>query len=347
MKYYFLLVIAFLMLQNLQAQECEEAYNKANTFYTEGKLLQVPMTLQDCIDQGFESSSKQLNARRLVILSYLYSDNIEEAEIAMLALLKENSEYKPTSSDPAELRNLWGKFRTRPIMSFGVFGGATYNSANVSQTYGVGPEENHSEVEYKPNLSFKVGVSYNYFLSNNVQINISPSYESVAFQTEENPLDISESLLKETQSFIDMPLAIRFVLLPNKKLRPFIGVGGSAKLLLNASIEGEMVYESPDVVDIEATPIDITKQRKNLMYGAMLQAGFYLKTRYSHWTVMASYYYALQNFNNPNNRYDNNELIFNYGYVDNDVRMDILTLTVGISIDFYRPKIYRKYRSID
>ncbi|OHX65946.1 porin family protein [Flammeovirga pacifica] len=342
-----MLFILFFTLGSLHAQECEEAFNKANTFYNEGKLLQVPTILQNCIDSKFESSSKQLSARRLVILSYLYSDRIDEAEMAMMDLLRENAEYKPTSSDPAELRNLWKKFRTRPIMSLGIFGGATYNQANVKQTFGVGPEVNHQDVEYKSALNFKVGVSFNYFLSHHLQINASPNYESVAFETVERPLNYSTSTLKETQNYFDIPLTLRFVILPNKKMKPFIGFGGSAKLLLNSSIEGIMDYDNDEIADIEATPIDITSQRKALMYGGLLQAGFYLKTRYSHWTVMASYYYALQNFNLPNQRYSNNELIFSYGYVDNDVRMDVLTLTVGIAIDFYKPKIYRKYRSLD
>ncbi|NLR90656.1 outer membrane beta-barrel protein [Flammeovirga agarivorans] len=346
-KLLFSITLIFLLCNSVFAQECEEAYNRANTLYAEGKLLQVPYELNNCIERGFESSAKQLNARRLVILSYLYSDRVVEAEDAMLQLLKENAEYKPTSSDPAELRNLYEKFRTRPIMSLGLVGGATYNQATVSNTFGVGAKENYSNVEYQPQVSFKAGVSFSFYLSQVIQINISPTYESIVFETVERPLDFSTTTMRENQNWLHFPLTMRFVILPKQKVKPFIGLGGSARMQMNASIEGTQAYDSEEIADIEATTIDISKQRQEMLYDAIVQLGIQFKTRFSHWSIIGSYSYAFQDFNKPNARYDNSELIFSYGYIDNDVKMDVISLTVGIAYDFYKPKKYRKYKTLD
>jgi hypothetical protein len=51
----------------------------------------------------------------------------------------------------------------------------------------------------------------------------------------------------------------------------------------------------------------------------------------------------LLNSVNRQNRYYSNELIYRYGYVDSDVRIDNLMLTVGFSYGFYKPRKKRKY----
>ncbi|MBB6461585.1 outer membrane beta-barrel protein [Flammeovirga kamogawensis] len=331
----------------VEAQDCEEAFVQANVLYNEGKLSQVPEKINSCIELGYESESKQIQARRLVILSYLYADRLDEAEENMLLLLKQYPEYKPVSADPAELKNLYSKFRTRPIMTFGLLGGVTYNQAHIEQTFGVGSEELHSAVEYAPKVNFKVGVSFSYLLNTHLHLNLSPSYENVVFETSEKPLNFSTTTMKEAQSWLHVPLVLRWMITQKTKLKPFIGVGGGLRYLLSASIEGTQSFDNSEIADIEPSPITVKEQRKEILYEAYFQLGFQVKSRMTHWTVMATYSYALDTFNKPNNRYDNSELIFSYGFIDNDIKLDVISLNVSFSYDFYKPKMYRKYRKLD
>ncbi|NME68477.1 outer membrane beta-barrel protein [Flammeovirga aprica] len=329
------------------AQSCEELYVRANAMYLEGKLLQVPLELEECITLGYETEAKQTAARRLVILSYLYSDKLPEAEEEMLNLLKEYPEYKPAKADPAELKKLYEKFRTRPIMTFGILAGLTYNQAFVDQTYGVGKESLHENVQYNPKVNFKVGVSFSYLLSKQFQLNISPSYENITFETNEKALDFSSTVMTENQSWLHVPVILRWVIAPNTQLKPFIGVGGAMRYLLSANIEGAQSFDESGIADIEPSPIDIKDQRKEMLYEATAQIGFQIKSRMTHWDIFATYTYALSTFNKPNTRYDNPELIFSYGFVDNDTRLNVLALNIVFSYDFYKPKVLRKYKNID
>ncbi|MBD0402880.1 porin family protein [Flammeovirga sp. EKP202] len=338
------------MIQTIEssvAQSCEELYVRANAMYLEGKLLQVPLELANCINSGYETEAKQTAARRLVILSYLYSDKLPEAEEEMLNLLREYPEYKPANSDPAELKKLYEKFRTRPIMTFGLLAGLTYNQAFIDQTYGVGKESLHQSVQYNPKVNFKVGVSFSYLISKKIQINLSPTYENVSFETVERPLSFSTTTMTENQSWLHVPLTLRWIIAPNTKLKPFIGAGGAMRYLLSSTIEGTQSFDESDIADIEPSPIDIKDQRNEMLYEATAQVGFQVKTRMTHWDIYATYTYALSSFNKPNNRFDNPDLIFNYGFIDNDTRLNILALNIVFSYDLYKPKVLRKYKNID
>ncbi|KXX72177.1 porin family protein [Flammeovirga sp. SJP92] len=346
-RFFLLLLLFFQTIQSSIAQSCEELYVRANAMYLEGKLLQVPLELADCISTGYETEAKQTAARRLVILSYLYSDKLPEAEDEMLYLLKEYPEYKPAKSDPAELKKLYEKFRTRPIMTFGILAGLTYNQAFVDQTYGVGKETLHDAVQYNPKVNFKVGVSFSYLISKNIQFNISPTFENVSFETVEKPLDFSTTTMTESQSWLHVPLTLRWIIAPNTQLKPFIGIGGAMRYLLSSTIEGTQSFDESGIADIEPSPIDIKDQRKEMLYEATAQVGFQIKSRMTHWDIFATYTYALSSFNKPNNRYDNPELIFSYGFIDNDTRLNVLALNIVFSYDFYKPKVLRKYRNID
>lgn len=345
-----LLLLTFfsvIFINSSYSQSCEESFVRANSLFSEGKLLKVHPALKNCIQSGYETEAKQTAARRLVILSYLYSDRLPEAENEMLELLKEYPEYKPATADPAELKTLYEKFRTRPIMTFGILAGVTYNQAFTNQTFGVGKKEFHEAVKYEPIINFKVGVSFSYLLSKYFQLNISPSYENISYETSERPLGFSTTLMKENQSWLHIPLHLRWVIAPNTKLKPFIGAGGAIRYLLTATIEGSQSYDENGIADIEPSPIDIKDQRKEVLYEASAQVGFQIKSRMTHWEIFASYSYALDTYNKPNNRFDNSELIFSYGFIDNDTRLNIIALNIVFSYDFYKPKVLRKYKKLD
>jgi hypothetical protein len=62
--------------------------------------------------------------------------------------------------------------------------------------------------------------------------------------------------------------------------------------------------------------------------------------------VEARYNRFILNSVNIENRYSNRELLYKYGYVDNDFRMDNFSLTIGFEKSFYKPRKKKKYDPI-
>ena len=110
------------------AQDCAQSLRLASSSYDQGRLHEIPELLKKCLDNGFTSIEK-VNAYKLLALSYLYLEEPEKADEAMLELLNTDHFFEPNQAvDPAEFIGLYNTFRTKPLFSIGVklSAGVTY-----------------------------------------------------------------------------------------------------------------------------------------------------------------------------------------------------------------------------
>jgi len=86
-------VLIFLVAAESIAQTaCTQTLRRARTVYDEGRIQEMESLLESCIKSGF-TDEERTEAYRLLILSYLYLDEPEKADEAMLALLKDNPQF--------------------------------------------------------------------------------------------------------------------------------------------------------------------------------------------------------------------------------------------------------------
>jgi hypothetical protein len=321
------------------ALTCTQKLNRAQKLYDAGRIKEVEPLLSECIKSGFTREEK-MQALRLSILSYLFQDENSVAEQKLLELLHEDPEYKLNPAiDPAEFYQLYNQYRTLPVISIGIVGGANRTGVSERQAYTVNSLDN-DKASYKSRLGFQAGVLADILLYKNFQFNTGFLWNVKRFTYSKKLLyeDYSTVESQENQMWIDMPLSIKYVIGKNK-LR-FYGLAGvSTNLLLSANSRMSRVnVDESSAANAETQ--NFRKQRRYLSTSALLGAGARYKVGYGYLALEARYQFGLSNVTNADNRFlsEDGRLLFYYGYVSSDFSVNNLAFTIGYYKSFYKPK---------
>ncbi len=165
------------------------------------------------------------------------------------------------------------------------------------------------------------------------------------------PVLYSSLSFNENQFWIDIPLMLRYNIKRFKGLMPYIYVGGAANFLLSANLSSITRTTQAEATGVggKSTPEDnllITRDKVKktpslrTMYNVSLVAGAGLKFRVGCDFFFVDFRYTRMFLNNVDltTRYSNNELVYQYGHIDNDFRMDNFALSIGYTKSFYKPR---------
>lgn len=82
----------------------------------------------------------------------------------------------------------------------------------------------------------------------------------------------------------------------------------------------------------------LNKMRNDFNYGFILGGGLKYKVGINYIVLNIRYTRGINNLVSSEKRYSNHELLYTFGYVDNDFRMDNLAISFGIERAFYKSK---------
>ncbi|MFK7797350.1 MAG: outer membrane beta-barrel protein [Aureispira sp.] len=175
-----------------------------------------------------------------------------------------------------------------------------------------------------------------------------------------NPVPYSTLTFKENQYWIDIPLMLRYNITKFEGLMPYIYAGVAANFLISADLQDVSRTTTAEPIGLrdQSVPtkqINITNNKTSVandtlptmrtMVNVSFVAGAGMKFRVGRNFLYADFRYSRMFLNavNTDNRYTNPELLYNYGHVDNDFRMDNFALTIGFIKAFYMPRKKRQY----
>src|SRR5690242_7998403 len=102
--------------------KCTQTLRFAQATYESGKLHELAGILgDDCLKEGggFNTEERR-QAYKLLVQSYIYLEEPEKADQAMLNLLTTDEFFRPNPDvDPAEFVSLYRRFRTNPLFRVG------------------------------------------------------------------------------------------------------------------------------------------------------------------------------------------------------------------------------------
>jgi hypothetical protein len=318
---------------------CTQVLKNAQKLYDEGKLSPIPSMLNPCIEQGFTRAEK-LSALRLLILTYLFQDEHDLAEQTLLVLLKEDPDYRINEAlDPAEFIYLYNSYRTLPVISIGVIGGVNQTRVSLKQEYST-DNINSSEVSYKPGINIQFGLTADFLIYKNLQANFSVLFSGRKYEmTSGRMFNYTNLHVKETQSWLEAPLTLKYIFgnMRMKKFLPFIQAGISGNVFLSSRGEFSRISIENDN-DASGPSVKLNDLRKKFNSSAILGGGARYKIGYGYVVLDIRYHLGLGNVVNVENRYSNSELIYYYGYIDNDFKLNNVSISFGYLKSFYKPK---------
>lgn len=342
-------ILAFCVTESIAQTACTQTLRTARTKFDQGLIHEMEGLLEACLNKGF-TPEERTEAYRLLILSYIYLDETEKADEAMLELLKDNHNFAINpEADPSELINLYNTFRTNPIFRIGGKMGANYTSANLESTGGVNNLNNTTggnDSEYSGRLGFIIGIVGDIPINNLLTLNSELGFSINSFQATSNlyaNIDgnvASNNILIERQNWAGFQTMIQVRPLKSN-LNPYISIGGGIDYLISSQVTAtrEVLNEQP----VKENTLDIAEARNSLNY--YVSAGLGIKSKFNNGMLFAElrFKYGLNNLTNSDEILSvAPEYIFDYyGNYDN-FSIVSAELTVGYLVDIYKPKKLRE-----
>lgn len=335
-------IVALLVALTVKVNGQNNCLRSARTAYDEGRLNQLPALLEDCLDNNvLTTQEEKVEAYKLLALSYLFQDEPEKADDAMLNLLKTNPEFVLNeSSDPAEFIALYNSFRTEPIFRYGVKAALNYSYASPISANGTSNLNNPSSVgEYEGALGFKAGIVMEIPLTSKFVLNpeIYASFINFEFDNEEYIPGFSNIISTERQTWIELPVLLQYKLL-DKKYNPYIALGATPSYLLASQLELERPIDGNQAVELDET--DILELRNQINVSLTVSAGIKFKVGPGFYVAEIRYNHGLLNLSDQENILNSNpQLVFDRRYADSEFSVNTISLhLLGYLFNQYNPK---------
>src|ERR1043166_1600813 len=334
------LAIVMLSGAGVTAQEsCTEKLYRASNLYEKGKIDEAMDIAKTCAE-GSNNTSDKWRAYRLLAMVYLASDQATEARQAAEKMLEINPTYKPRAlKDPTDLIQLIESVKVIPefTMSIAAAVGSNISYPDIVDTY--------NGADYKKNYtsegSWQVGVLLGYSMNEIVSINTGLMSSSRIY-TLNYKVDDWDVNVKERLAYLGVPVFARLTSKPFYRLRGFADVGGYAGRLLSATSDFSRRNASINE-NIAVNNLNSEQRRNNWEYGLCYGVGAMYNLGQVNVALDLRYYLSYANITNESNRYKNENLFYNYYFIDDNLRLDNLVVSLSVIYNVNYRVVKRKY----
>lgn len=369
-----------LLLSNvgIAQDKVTEELNNASLVFEEGRVSESLELLKSIEKREGLSKSQKENLYRQMTICYIFlnkdnvfldgseqssdsTSNLQMAQASYLKLLDANNIYEVDSMDIIDYVRFTKKFISKPIIIINPKIGVNTSIVDVLQYYGTSnlniADTAYYNLEGRSPYSniytnITAGVDIDWSFYKNFNLSIGGNYTQRAFTYNENLWyaadrsleDASNSLFKlnflEKQQWIDVNLKVKYDIGKSKIFLPYVYGGFTYHNLLNAEIQ--------DIQRSFAENLavgDIKEIRFASNYSFIGGGGFKWRVFDKHYfTVNAEYGRMINPINDISVRYTSetaNTLNYALGYVDNNIRLNNVSLMIGFAYAFYNPKMIK------
>jgi hypothetical protein len=171
----------------------------------------------------------------------------------------------------------------------------------------------------------------------NFAINAKLLLSSMKYQFSETLFGGDQLTFEESQDWVELPLLIRCYAGRKNKLRFFMEAGLTGRLLRNSKAAVERLVGNG--VDITGPSIDVSIARMETNYAYNFGIGFRRSFGNLSFSTTLSAQYDTNQQVATEQRYSNQELLFRYGYVDENFKVLTPSISFTMSYSIYRHNI--------
>jgi hypothetical protein len=325
-------------LPALQAQNtCTEQLNKAQRSFDDGLLDDIPMMLENCMNDGFTKEEKA-NAYKLLIQTYLFNEELQKADVLMMQFLNEFPNYSIVVNDPKEFINLYNTYRTDPIFKIEVRTGIIFTTPYISEDFG--PSD---ITTVKPDYQLKTGFNLEADFINNLtgdfDYSAGISFTLLRLGYINMPYDYSTVVASLNHFYIGIPLAVRynynagpFILCATAGIEPVYLLSSTASIIRTDNIIGEEPIPGTEIYTDAHRMMDV---RPFLSLGSNIDLGR------DQLKVTIGYKFSLFNKLDPASYYSDINLGSKYFYFEDDMLLHHGHVSLSYIRPIYQPKKIR------
>jgi hypothetical protein len=327
----FLICLKFLVLAQ---QDCPAKLKDAQELYDKGTIENIPDMLELCIDSGFNNTDRVV-AMKLVILSYLFDNNEDEADKSMKRFLHDYPEYVVSQDDPSEFVSLYKTYKTVPLYSVGAFIGTSITYVGVIAKNSTG-NTNDLYSKYQPSGNgLLAGFRMNRLINDRITGSVELMFKRNSFERKDS-LPAQQFLnFRETQTRLELPISLTYQY-SVAGFCPYLRAGVAFGYLIHSTSEIVRKFTpGSNVQDITGKDINMLDYRKKLYSNFLFGAGFRYKVPYGFLECDIRYSMGLFSLVHTKDAV-NDPLRWKYSYQDDKFRLNDLSFSIGYVYSFYR-----------
>lgn len=346
-------IFLFLLLSGysgmVHAQTCDQNLEQARRFYQNGQIEKVPGILESCMDKGFTKAQKS-EAYELLVLTYQFDNEPKQAEETFIRLLKHDPEYTVNAANtPAEMMRLYNTYHAPPVYSIGFIGGVNMAFGQRTQSFGLSNAEDNLSEYSSDGFGFNAGLTIKRYISESFELNLDLMYSNIRFKRSLSQLgsssqpDFSEVLYQEDQRQFIFPLTLTYDI-ELGRFSPYVRLGGGLSYMFSSEATLERLYNENSVINlpnVTGPPIDMIEQRNNINFFSTAGAGLKFKVPRGVLVFDVRHNWNFLQQNRPSKRFDNNILVYEYLYVDDDFKLGNIAISVGYTYSFHKIKLLK------
>jgi len=338
-----ILILLLVVAVSGQQQDCVFKLQEAEKLYSDGLIENIPGLLNPCIRKGLAKEDK-LQAYKIVILSYLFDDDQENAEKTMLEFLKFNPEYEISPTDPEEFIYLFNSYSNNAIYSFGISGGLNLTNIFIREQWG-NYDYNSSTDEYKAaGFGYQVRLNINRYIADNLEFVFEimlkqNKFENMVTIPDFNNNNFNQQTFSETQTRFEVPLSITYDF-EYGKIKPYLRAGASIGYLINTFSKIQRSYiDNSTNADLKSPDLNISDYRNKFNYWGVIGGGIKYRIPRGYIIFDVRYNIGLLNQTNINNRIiKDSEQTWKYHYMDDNFILNNGSVSVGYVYLLYKPE---------
>lgn len=324
-----LIVLAWPGLFSAYGQDCELKIESAVTAYDNGQFKEIINTLEECTKSN--DPQIQWKACRLMALAYLEENEMEKARAYGIMMLEINPTYKPNVlKDPSSLIKLLNSITVIPQFSIGLSGalGMNFSRPQILNAYSV---SNYSKTYIGKN-SYQFGFSAAYQFNRSIAVEAGLQISNKAYDLD---YSFGNWTLKSDESltYARIPLTLIYFPKSSWRVRPYVRAGGYVGRLVAAqnNFNAEFNLDSS-----EYSLSNVSSMNRRLLFDYGLSGGLGLKTNLGegHVFLQMNYAQSYANITDASQRYRYSDLIHEYYFVDDDLRLNNVSIEIGYNLYF-------------
>jgi hypothetical protein len=338
MRSFLALIFICLLSNTLKSQDCLSSLYRANKLLDAGRAKECMDLITPC-SKKINPISVRWQAYRLMSIAYILLGQTDSAKVVAESMLDINPTYKPNLlRDPKDFINLLNSVVVIPKFTLGlaVSVGTNTTFASVPKSYAVA---DYKKTYSTSNYSFQLGTNFGIYLNPKLAIEFGVYATGKQYSIDYN-FSNWKVYIKERLTYLDVPLTCKYVFSNLGRTRLFIQGGAFAGYLLYSANDFYSNFNSSQQVN-KLSNLNSLDRRNKLNYGFTAGLGMFYKVRNGHLSLQANYFGSLRQINQASQRYAYTEQMFTYFYVDDDIILHNLAVSIGYSVNM-NYKVYRK-----
>lgn len=336
--------------QNQTGPTPAQTLRLARATYEQGRLHEIPTQLNEDVISKMNKQDK-VEAYKILCLSYIYLEEPEKADEAMLNILRTDPYFEINEAvDPAEFVALYKTFRTLPVFRIGGKLGVDASRPNVKESVTAADLEGDSN--YNPLIGINFGVTADKPFSERLDLHAELLYSQKRFgftqvfnRFNEDPEAETnfqnETVAVESQTWLSLPVAVQYKPFGNssrfnKKFNPYVSGGVTVDYLLAAKISGEQVRDQQS--SVQEKSFEFKAARSSINISLLAAAGIKLPVGGGYIVTEVRYLHGLTKLSSKKSAFENQEITWELNYADPIFKISSLGISAGYIQNIFNPK---------